>query len=215
MHICCEPFSQYIDVLQNKIRYEHDRHYIIIKSTWETSVTLFPPKSVDTVFLLDIIEHLEKSVALELLKMTEKIDRRQIVVFTPLGFLPQHHPDQKDEWGLNGGVWQEHKSGWYPEDFDNSWNIYASQAFHEYDNLGRKYPIPYGALWAIKNITDNEFESYDKNGFQNPQFLTQNITFTENLIGRGWSWLVFLLKKSLSLRNYNRLRRFYRRFKQN
>ncbi len=153
VHICCEPFRQYLDVLKDKIKQSPDRHHIFINASWSEAVNLFPPESVDSVFLIDVVEHLVKEEAVKLLKLTENIARRQIAVFTPLGFLPQEHPDGKDAWGLNGGVWQEHKSGWYPDDFDDSWDIYASKVFHTADNMGRPFETPFGAIWAIKTKT--------------------------------------------------------------
>ena len=156
VHICCEPFDQYVAHLQKKIKNEYDRSYVIVKATWAEAVRLFPPKSVDTVFLVDVIEHLEKEEALRLLKATEVLARKQIAVFTPLGFLPQNHSDGKDAWGLDGGAWQEHKSGWQPEEFDDSWDLFATRVFHTADNLVREFETPYGALWAIKTFKSIE-----------------------------------------------------------
>jgi hypothetical protein len=152
VHICLEPFHQYIQVLQNKTDNASDRVYIMINATWAEAIKIFPERSVDTVFLLDVIEHLEKEEAKLLLKATEKIAKEQIVIFTPLGFLPQKHPDGKDAWGFDGGQWQEHKSGWQPEDFDDSYIIYACAAVHIVDSMGRAFDKPFGAFWAIKNI---------------------------------------------------------------
>jgi hypothetical protein len=154
VHICCEPFAQYVQVLQEKVRPEADRRYVVLNATWADAVRIFPERSVDSVFLVDVIEHLEKKEALELVRATERLCRRQLVVFTPLGFMPQHHPDGKDAWGLDGGRWQEHKSGWQPEDFDASWRIFAARSYHEADNLGRRFDTPYGAMWAIKDMAD-------------------------------------------------------------
>lgn len=151
VHICCEPFDQYVKALNEKIENSHDRSYVIIKAAWSDAVHLFPKKSVDTVFLLDVIEHLEKREARILLKETIEIAKKQVVLFTPLGFFPQSHSDGKDAWGLNGGAWQEHKSGWGPEDFDDSWNIYAAKEFHFKDYKGEFFERPYGAFFAILN----------------------------------------------------------------
>lgn len=151
VHICLEPFYQYVEKLQSLIGKEHDRHYVTLQGSWSEGVKFFPPKSVDTVFLLDIIEHLEKKEALALLEKTKKIARVQVIVFTTLGLVPQFHPDGKDAWGLDGGSWQEHKSGWYPEDFGEAWDIQVIKDFHKKDNMGRSFEKPYGALWAIYN----------------------------------------------------------------
>ncbi|MEW6573326.1 MAG: class I SAM-dependent methyltransferase [Bacillota bacterium] len=152
VHICCEPFGPYIEHLQNLIEKDKTRHYVVINATWSQIVSLFPPKSVDSVFLLDVIEHLEKEEAIHLLKLTEQITRIQIVVFTPLGFLPQKHPDGKDAWGFDGGLWQEHRSGWEPDDFDTTWDLYGAKVYHFVDNMGRALEKPYGALWAVKSF---------------------------------------------------------------
>lgn len=154
VHICCEPFGQYVEHLQTLIKERTDRNYVVIHATWAETVRLFPPKSVDTVVLNDVIEHLEKEEAVNLLRATERIARRQIALFTPLGFMPQSHPDGKDAWGLDGGAWQEHKSGWQPDDFDETWDIVAAEVFHKSDSMGNELEKPFGALWAIKTFDD-------------------------------------------------------------
>jgi hypothetical protein len=150
LHICWEPFSQYIQHLLEKAPEEDGPIYLCVNAGWEEAVRLFPPKSVDSVFLLDVIEHLDKEMGRSLLAATENIARRQIVLFTPLGFLPQSFPDCKDKWGMDGGDWQEHKSGWLPEDFDPSWEVLVARKYHLVDN------VRYGAIWAIKNIENPE-----------------------------------------------------------
>jgi hypothetical protein len=159
VHICCEPYEQYIEYLQEKVKNEYDRNYVIVKASWANVVKIFPPRSVDAVFLVDVIEHLEKDEALRLLQETERIVRNQIAIFTPLGFFPQEHSNGKDAWGLDGGIWQEHKSGWYPEDFDDSWDVYVSKEFRAKDNLGRCLKDPGGAFWAIKLLDGVESEN--------------------------------------------------------
>ena len=98
VHICCEPYREYVDHLQQKIAAldTRDRSYVVLNMGWQDAVRFFPAKSVDTVFLVDVIEHLEKAEGQRLLAATEAIARSQVVVFTPLGFMPQHHGDGKD-----------------------------------------------------------------------------------------------------------------------
>lgn len=158
VHICCEPFAQYVEHLETKTKDELDRQYIIIKAGWGEAVEKIPPGSVDSIFLIDVVEHLEKEKGLRFLELTKKIARKQIVLFTPLGFMPQEHPDGKDAWGLEGGTWQEHKSGWVPDDFDESWDIYACEDFHTHNNMGLPLEKPFGAFWAIKKC-DSEDQS--------------------------------------------------------
>ena len=126
------------------------QHYVLLQATWEQAVELFPPRSVDTVFLTDVIEHLEKEDGRRLLTATEAIVQRQIVVFTPLGFMMNSHPPGVDAWGMDGVSWQEHRSGWMPEDFDETWKTIGCKEFHLTEHDGEKYEKPHGAFWAIK-----------------------------------------------------------------
>ena len=150
VHVCCEPFAQYVGILRESIRDERDRSWLILQASWEECVTIFSEQSVDTVILMDVIEHLDHGDGVRLLRATEAIARQQVVVFTPLGFMPQHHEDGRDAWGLEGGTVQEHRSGWLPEDFAENWDVIATRRFHFNDNAGNPLPEPFGALFAIK-----------------------------------------------------------------
>ena len=156
VHICFEPFRQYVDYLQEKVKNEFDRTYVIVNGDWNDAVTKLAPKSVDTVILIDVIEHLKKEDGRRLLSASEKIARRQIAIFTPLGFVPQDHGNGKDAWGLDGGGWQKHLSGWRPEkDFNSDWMIIGSKRFHLKNNKGEPLEKPWGAFWAIKTLEQN------------------------------------------------------------
>lgn len=174
IHICCEPFLQYIKVLQAKTLEESDPQklpYVLIQATWAEAVKLFPEKSVDSVFLIDVIEHLTKEESLYLLLATEKIARKQVVVFTTLGFMQQHDDNGKDAWGLDGVVWQEHRSGWQPEDFADGWDVYVCKDFHSVNNLGETLAEPSGAIWAIKNIDQAASNLIQDHGAENKSII--------------------------------------------
>jgi hypothetical protein len=159
VHICCEPYTEYVVHLQKKISGmdERDRSYVVLNMGWGEAVRYFPEKSVDTIFLVDVIEHLEKEEGHALLALTEKIARRQLVIFTPLGFMPQHHADGKDGWGLSGADWQEHKSGWMPNDFvGEEWEFFAAREFHAVDSAGKPISQSFGAFWAIKTYRSSK-----------------------------------------------------------
>lgn len=162
VYICSEPYQEYVDVLKSKISIDNDRVYVIQKKDWYESVCNLEEKSIDSVYLIDVIEHLTKEEGVKLLEMTEKVVRNQIVLFTPLGFVRQEVLDGgKDAWGLNGAEYQEHKSGWMPEDFDETWDIYACKDFHNLNNIGEKLEKPFGAFWAIKNLNrQNELSEF-------------------------------------------------------
>ncbi|TWJ18862.1 glycosyltransferase [Geobacter argillaceus] len=190
IHICCEPFEQYLKVLKEKVQNDTSREYKFVSADWEKVLEIFPDKSVDTVFLVDIIEHLPKGESLKLLKDTERIARNQIAVFTTLGFIPQHHPDGKDAWGLDGGAWQEHKSGWEPEDFGADWDILVSPDFHQYDNMGKKYDVLHGAIWAIKTINPAVLFSIVVPTYNQAQYLTAALDSLITQTYSNWEALI-------------------------
>lgn len=157
VQICCEPYLEYVSRLQNVVGEKKDRQYVVVNMGWSDVVERFPEKSVDTVILVDVIEHLEKEEGERLLALTSKVARQQVVIFTPYGFMPQHHDDGKDAWGLSGGDWQEHKSGWLPEDFTGEgWSFYATREFHAEDSMGKRLDTVYGAFWAVQTMNDYE-----------------------------------------------------------
>ncbi len=158
IHICIEPFKDYVEVIKQKYEFEN---YVILQDTWENCLSLFPDKSVDIVIFSDVIEHLSKDDGFSLIKESCRIAKSQVAFFTPLGFMPQIvNSDNSDAWGLKGGEFQEHKSGWLPEEFDNSWDFFVSKEYHFFDHSGKKFEKPYGAFWAIKNFdyTSNKKE---------------------------------------------------------
>jgi diadenosine tetraphosphatase ApaH/serine/threonine PP2A family protein phosphatase len=123
--------------------------------------------------MIDLIEHLEKKDGLELLKEADRVARKQIIVYTPLGFFPMHFDKKdgtKDIWGLDGGEMQEHRSGWKPEDFGKTWDFYICEDCHEAflpeeKASGKKY----SGLMAIKTKKFNGFKS----GVGTPDFVEE------------------------------------------
>ena len=152
VHLCCEPHGEYVEYLQRAFRREPGA--VVIQSTAGELLPKLPERSVDSVFMLDVIEHLTRKDGLELLRESERVARRQIVLFTPLGFLPQDYDDHDiDGWGLNGGRWQRHLSGWTPDDFPAHWKFFACRDFHTVNGKGEVLDCQYGAFWAVKNIS--------------------------------------------------------------
>ncbi len=149
LHVCCEPHGEYVEVLQRN--FASDPGVVVLQATGEEATRLLPDDSVDSVFLMDVIEHMEKGAGRGLLRECERVARRQVVVSTPLGFLPQE-VNELDAWGMHGGHWQEHQSGWTPEDFEDSWDVLAVRRFYDEDAMGERLSEPAGAFWAIKTF---------------------------------------------------------------
>jgi 2-polyprenyl-3-methyl-5-hydroxy-6-metoxy-1,4-benzoquinol methylase len=88
-------------VEQSNTRGIHDEYHII--DVMEIT-RVFAPRSFDCVLAGDIIEHLHKPDALELLKRMESLARRKVIVATPNGFVSQD--------AEYGNPLQIHLSGW-------------------------------------------------------------------------------------------------------
>ena len=71
---------------------------------------LFGERSFDCVLASDVVEHLPKPLALDLIGKMERIARDRVVIFTPNGFLPQG--------AHSGNVLQRHVSGWTVEEME-------------------------------------------------------------------------------------------------
>lgn len=68
------------------------------------------PNSVDVVSLMDVIEHLDKKSGRALLEDAKRIATKQVLVFTPEGFVKN---EPHNAWGIDAGdEHQKHISGW-------------------------------------------------------------------------------------------------------
>jgi hypothetical protein len=180
VHICVEPYREYADHLLNA---RHDRDYVVLNCDWEEATRVVAPGSVDSVFLVDVVEHLEKEEGRRLLNLTLPLVRRQIVIITPYGFMPQHHEDGKDMWGLSGGSWQEHLSGWDERDFDDRWQLYVVPDRYKTDNQGNLLSTPNGYMLAILNVDGQRFEIH---GLR--MLLIDGINGTYQMLLRLYRW---------------------------
>lgn len=151
LHFMVEPWQEYSDILT--YRHTGDKSVIVIRAGALEALHQLGTNSVDSIFLLDVIEHLEKEEGRKVLIESERVAREQIVIFTPLGYMPQHmEGSQADGWGLGGCSVQEHRSGWDPEDFGAAWSFYICKNFHNVDFKGDALEQTYGAFYAIRNF---------------------------------------------------------------
>lgn len=116
--------SQYIDAdvrigvdiykpyLEN-IELEVDVPYVTLLYDVRKIDDIFLPKTMDLVLLLDIVEHLEKSDSMELIKKCEEIAKVAVIIETPSGYIPQ----DIDILGYGGHEYQTHRCSWNNEDF--------------------------------------------------------------------------------------------------
>lgn len=97
----------------------------------------------EVALLIDVIEHLRKPDALEVLQLVDGVADITIV-FTPGGFMPQ----DRDNYGLGGDHWQTHRSGWEPTELEKVGfeEIEVWREFHDRPELGRKFD----AIYAVR-----------------------------------------------------------------
>jgi hypothetical protein len=157
VHILVEPYLPYIKRVQStSSRYPQ---FVYLNATWDKVLPCFPDKSIDTIFAIDVIEHLTKEDGLKFIAEAERVAQKQIVIFTPLGWYPQtYEKDALDRWGMEGGHWQTHNSGWEPSDFPDDWDHYCCREYHLIDQYDRPLEQPFGAFWAIRTFNDSPVE---------------------------------------------------------
>lgn len=153
VHICVDAHRPYLERVKKDV--SDDPKYVFINAPWHEAMEKLPDKSVDTVFALDFIEHLEKEDGLRMLREAERVARRQIVVYTPHGFFPQTYddPEKPDRWGMDGGYWQTHRSGWEMEDFGELWDFVICPDYIVLDENNQVMEKPMGAIWAFRNLS--------------------------------------------------------------
>ena len=153
-HVLVEPFLEYLELLL--FNYGSLPQIVVINSDAGNFTQTLPDGTFDSVFLLDVIEHLPKDQGLSLIQDIDRIARKQSVVFTPLGFEEQDcESEEVDGWGLSGTSVQQHRSGWLPDDFPDDWTFHVCQDFHEQNWKGEKVK-PFGAFFAIKTRHPSE-----------------------------------------------------------
>ncbi|HEX7297130.1 MAG TPA: class I SAM-dependent methyltransferase [Pyrinomonadaceae bacterium] len=152
LHICVDAHGPYLERLKRERA--DDPKYVFVNAPWDAVVPALPDNSVDTVFALDFIEHLDKADGRRMLREAERVARSQIVVYTPLGFFPQTYddPTQPDRWGMDGAKWQTHRSGWNLDDFSDEWQFVISPDYITLDEHNQLMDQPMAAFWAIRTL---------------------------------------------------------------
>lgn len=129
-HVCIEPHSPYADRLRGA-------GYIVVNETAEAGLKHLRPGTIDAIYLLDVIEHMERSEGHRIIALALAAQPLQIVLYTPNGYLEQE--GSPDPWGaeFGGDLWQKHRSGWTPADFPG-WEIelYAKSFFATWTRPG-------------------------------------------------------------------------------
>lgn len=87
----------------NKIKHLHPTVQLKMDELWR-----FMDDSFDVVICLDVVEHLEESLALNVIDECKRIARKTAIVYTPSEF-KDNMESTKNAWGLGECPYQEHK----------------------------------------------------------------------------------------------------------
>ncbi len=112
-HVCVDAHKPYLD------RVAAVGGYHCVHSEAREALRRVKPGSVGAIYCLDVIEHLTREDGAEMLQLMHMAQPKQIVIFTPNGYLEQNGPDPM---GMGGDYWQQHRSGWTPGDFQE-WHV--------------------------------------------------------------------------------------------
>lgn len=132
---CLEPHGEYCEVLR-------DHGIEVIEAPAPGGLRVLQDRSFDAVVAFDVIEHMTREDGGEMIAEMLRIAREQVVIFTPLGLMPQSGGDETDPWGMQGQHWQQHRSGWTPADFPG-WRCVVDEHFHARDGEH------FGAFFAL------------------------------------------------------------------
>jgi len=141
VHLLVEPYLPYVE----KLVVAYPNKPVLCQEGLDYIRGAFT-KSVDTVFMLDVIEHLEKADGSQLLDHALRVARKQVVVFTPLGFMPQHYTESVSWERVAHSDLQNHRSGWLPEEFANAVHVVCEDYHHSSKQV-------FGAFYSIIDAT--------------------------------------------------------------
>ncbi len=141
-----------VEIHLNTINIARSRRHNVIASDIRTFLKSAKNRSYDIIWALDVIEHLPKKDALIVLNDMERVARRQIIIWIPLGDVPQ-------DGSYDGNPYQRHKSTWDEKVFiKRNYKCKVYKNYH-YDIrhlskrlVKRKKPVAADALLVTKII---------------------------------------------------------------
>jgi len=124
----------------------------------------FKQKSFDIVLLIDVLEHFKREDGKKVLAEVEKIAKKQIVIWTPVGWYPQDYDCVDEPWKTIGNLqtkdknkYQQHISAWYPKDLEeNGYRCTVLEDYHpdiriaSHELKSHPSPVLASQMWAIK-----------------------------------------------------------------
>ena len=118
-------YTQYMPFREKSFVDTQPREGLVVSVINQDVVSWLRENEVDILFASDLIEHLFKKDGEELLDLTEKHIRNRAIFFTPLGPLWVNE--------VIGTSPDEHRSGWFPEDFEKrGYDTWVLPGFHRF-----------------------------------------------------------------------------------
>jgi len=107
------------------------------------TIEYFLNDSFDVVLALDFVEHLNtKEEGFHMMKHMERIARKKVVIFTPIGFEPM---DDGELWAKGNPKYQSHKCGFTEDEFKM---LGYTLSYHKSSIQGRDI----GTMLAVKDV---------------------------------------------------------------
>ena len=154
---CLDIFKPYLSACQ-KLGFK------VLNGDAKKLKSYFNDKSFDIALLIDVLEHFTKTDGKNVLSQVEKIARKQIIIWTPVGMYPQDYDCVDESWKAFGNLqtkqknkYQQHISSWYPKDLEKMG--YVCTVLKDYhpdirsvSHKLKDQPVPITAsqMWAIK-----------------------------------------------------------------
>jgi hypothetical protein len=140
--VCVELYRPYLDHLRKNLIGEN---LVLVEEDALSFLKKQPSRSIETIISTDLIEHLSREDGLELISEIERTVKKQAIVVTPRGFMPQEINENDDDgWGFVGNLLQNHISAWEPEDFPK-WELIICEEYC----VHLDHPHPNGVIGCL------------------------------------------------------------------
>ncbi len=144
--IAIDPYRSYLTSIMHGKRKGAD---FLFQATWDEFLPRLLDGSVDYVIALDVIEHMSPADGSMFLEEAWRVAEQGVLIFTPDGPMPQNFYT-RDQWGMDGGHWQRHRSAWTSGEFRSwGWEVFVESDFHITDARGNELVEPIDAFWAL------------------------------------------------------------------
>uniref|UniRef100_A0A6M3IXA8 Putative methyltransferase n=1 Tax=viral metagenome TaxID=1070528 RepID=A0A6M3IXA8_9ZZZZ len=109
-----DVWQPYINQLRDDLKL--DNRFVFCKFDVPNDIVFLGDNWADVSITIDVVEHFDKPIALFVIKQMERVSKKRVVIFTPLGFMEQED-GKEGSWGAGNPEYQKHRCGFTHEDF--------------------------------------------------------------------------------------------------